>query len=179
MKNTEKLYKAIKLKSEKNKGKKGFTLVELTVAIAIIAILAAIAIPVVSATLKSGIISKAKTNASTLEYAFKEADAAVAGADNTKYANASTNTIKISEVISVNNLAEVLEPENLSGTMYYPVVCRGKVYYACDSNNDGDIDSSDKDIEGNNLPDTAVLLYNKNTNSLIDGNITTLKLSSR
>ena len=179
MKNAEKLYKAINLKAEKINGKKGFTLVELTVAIAIIAILAAIAIPVVSSTLKSTIISKAKTNASSLEYALKEADAAVAASDNTKYANASTNTIQISEVISANNLAEVLEPENLSGTMYYPVVCRGKVYYACDSNDDGDIDSSDKDIEGNNLPDTAVLLYNKNTNSLIDGNITTLKLSSR
>ena len=151
MKNAEKLYKVINFKAEKINGKKGFTLVELTVAIAIIASLAAVAIPVVSATLKSSIISKAKTNASTLEYAFKEADAAVAGADNTKYANASTNTIQISEVISANNLAEVLEPENLSGTMYYPVVCRGKVYYACDSNNDGDIDSSDKDIEGNNL----------------------------
>ena len=179
MKNAEKQNKAVNFKSEKINGKKGFTLVELTVAIAIIAILAAIAIPVVSATLKSSIISKAKTNASSLEYALKEADAAVAGADNTKYANASTNTIKISDVISANNLAEVLEPENLSGTMYYPVVCRGKVYYACDSNDDGDIDSSDKDIEGNNLPDTAVLLYNKNTNSLIDGNITKLKLSSR
>ena len=179
MKNAEKQNKAVNFKSEKINGKKGFTLVELTVAIAIIAILAAIAIPVVSATLKSSIISKAKTNASSLEYALKEADAAVAGADNTKYANASTNTIKISDVISANNLAEVLEPENLSGTMYYPVVCCGKVYYACDSNDDGDIDSSDKDIEGNNLPDTAVLLYNKNTNSLIDGNITKLKLSSR
>ena len=179
MKNTEKLYKAIKLKSEKNKGKKGFTLVELTVAIAIIAILAAIAIPVVSSTLKSTIINKAKTNARTLEYAFKEADAAVAASDNTKYVNASTNTIQISEVISANNLAEALEPENLSGTMYYPVVCRSKVYYACDSNGDDVINSFDKDIEGNNLSDKAVLLYNKNTNSLIDGNITTLKLSSR
>lgn len=179
MKNAEKLYKAIKLKSEKSKCKKGFTLIELVVTIAILAILSAIAIPVVSATIKSTIISKAKTNANTLEYALKEADAAVAGADNTKYANASTNTIKISEVISANNLAEVLEPENLSGNMYYPVVCRGKVYYACDSNGDGVINSSDNDIEGNNLPDTAVLLYNKDTNSLIDGNITTLKLSSR
>lgn len=179
MKNAEKLYKAIKLKSEKNKGKKGFTLIELVVTIAILAILSAIAIPVVSTTLKSTIISKAKTNASTLEYAFKEADAAIAASDNTKYVNASTNTIQISEVISVNNLAEVLEPENLSGTMYYPVVCRSKVYYACDSNDDGVINSFDKDIEGKNLPDTAVLLYDKNTNSLIDGNITTLKLSSR
>lgn len=179
MKNAEKVYKVINLKSEKINGKKGFTLIELVVTIAIIAILAAIAIPVVSATLKSTIISKAKTNASTLEYALKEADAAVAASDNTKYVNASTNTIQISEVISANNLAEVLEPENLSGTMYYPVVCRGKVYYACDSNGDSIINSYDKDIEGNNLPGKAVLLYNKDTNNLIDGNITTLKLSSR
>lgn len=179
MKNAEKQNKAVNFKSEKINGKKGFTLIELVVTIAILATLAAIAIPVVSATLKSTIINKAKTNARTLEYAFKEADAAVAASDNTKYVNASTNTIQISEVISANKLAEVLEPENLSGTMYYPVVCRGKVYYACDSNGDSIINSYDKDIEGNNLPDTAVLLYNKNTNRLIDGNITTLKLSSR
>ena len=62
MNNAEKQNKAVNFKSEKINGKKGFTLVELTVAIAIIAILAAIAIPVVSATLKSTIISKAKTN---------------------------------------------------------------------------------------------------------------------
>ena len=71
--------------AKKIKSKKGFTLVELVVVIAIIAVLAAIAIPIVASTTKSSIVSRAKTNANTIEYAFKEADAAVAGADNTRY----------------------------------------------------------------------------------------------
>lgn len=90
--------------AKKVKSKKGFTLVELVVVIAILAILSAIAIPVVAATTRSSVVSKAKTNASTIEYAFKEADSAVAGADNTKYIHASTNTIQISEVIAANKL---------------------------------------------------------------------------
>lgn len=159
--------------------KKGFTLVEMTVAICIIAILSAIAIPIVAATTKSSVVSKAETNASTIEYAFKEADAAVAGGDNTKYANASTNTIKISEVIAANNLYQALEPENLFGTLYYPVMCKGRVYFAADSNGDNAYNASDKTISGTNLPDNAVALYDKVNNCIIDGNITTLDLSNR
>ena len=99
--------------AKKIKSKKGFTLVELVVVIAIIAVLAAIAIPIVASTTTSSIVSKAKTNASTIEYAFKEADSAVAGADNTKYIHASTNTIQISEVIAANKLEHIIQPEHL------------------------------------------------------------------
>lgn len=165
--------------AKKIKSKKGFTLVELVVVIAILAILSAIAIPVVAATTRSSVVSKAKTNANTIEYAFKEADAAVANGDNTKYANASANNIKISEVVEANNLYAVLEPENLFGTLYYPVVCNGKVYFAADSNGDGIYNASDKSIDGKNLPDNAVALYDKANNCLADGNITTLNLSNR
>lgn len=165
--------------AKKIKSKKGFTLVELVVVIAIIAILAAIAIPIVASTTTSSVVSKAKTNANTIEYAFKEADAAVAGGDDTKYANASTNNIKISEVVEANNLSAVLEPENLFGTPYYPVICNSKVYFAADSNNDGKFDANDKTIDGTKLPDDAIALYDQARGRIIDGNITTLNLSNR
>ena len=163
--------------AKKIKSKKGFTLVELVVVIAIIAILAAIAIPIVASTTKSSIVSRAKTNASTIEYAFKEADAAVAGADNTKYA--STNTIQISEVIAANKLEHIIQPELLFGTPYYPVICKSKVYFAVDSNNDGKFDASDKTIDGTKLPDEAIALYDQANGCIKDGNITTLNLSNR
>lgn len=165
--------------AKKIKSKKGFTLVELVVVIAIIAVLAAIAIPIVASTTMSSIVSKAKTNANTIEYAFKEADAAVAGGDDTKYANASTNNVKISEVVEANNLSAVLEPENLFGTPYYPVICNSKVYFAADSNNDGKFDANDKTIDGTKLPDDAIALYDQAKGCIIDGNITTLNLSNR
>ena len=161
------------------KSKKGFTLVELVVVIAIIAVLAAIAIPIVASTTTSSIISRAKTNASTIEYAFKEADAAVASADNTKYINASTNTVQIPEVVAANNLEQIIQPEHLFGTLYYPVICKSKVYFAVDSNNDGKFDANDKTIDGTKLPDDAIALYDKAKGCIIDGNITTLNLSNR
>lgn len=165
--------------AKKIKSKKGFTLVELVVVIAIIAILAAIAIPIVASTTKSSIVSRAKTNANTIEYAFKEADAAVAGADNTKYIHASTNTIQISEVIAANKLEHIIQPEHLFGTPYYPVICKSKVYFAVDSNNDGKFDANDKTIDGTKLPDEAIALYDQANGCIKDGNITTLNLSSR
>ena len=152
--------------AKKIKSKKGFTLVELVVVIAIIAILAAIAIPIVASTTKSSIVSSAKTNASTIEYAFKEADSAVAGADNTKY-------------IHANKLEHIIQPEHLFGTPYYPVICKSKVYFAVDSNNDGKFDANDKTIDGTKLPDEAIALYDQTKGCIIDGNITTLNLSNR
>lgn len=165
--------------AKKIKSKKGFTMVELVVVIAIIAILAAIAIPIVASTTKSSIVSRAKSNANTIEYAFKEADAAVAGADNAKYIHARTNTIQISEVIAANNLEQIIQPEHLFGIPYYPVICKSKVYFAIDSNNDGKFDTNDKTIDGTKLPDEAIALYDQTRGCAIDGNITTLNLSSR
>lgn len=159
-----------------SRSKKGFTLVELVVVIAIIAILAAIAIPVVSATVKSSVVSRAKANSHTIEVAFKEADAAAKAKDNTKYANASANTIKISDVVASNKIAMAFTPENLSGVYYYPVFCEGKVYFACDTNGDNKFDTNDKDIEDNALPGNAVVLYDKDNGCIVEEDISKLPI---
>lgn len=177
MKNTEKLYKAIKLKSEKNKGKKGFTLIELVVTITILAILAAIALPVIAYTLQSSLTSRVKTNAHTIELAFKEANSLLGAKDNLKYANASSNSIKVSEVVSANNIAQAFEPVDIYGTVYYPVICKGKVYFALDTNGDGVYNSSDKDIDGNALPANSAKLYDESAGSIIECEISALPLS--
>lgn len=165
--------------ANKNNTKKGFTMVELVVVIAIIAIMSAIAIPVVSYTIKSSMLSRAKTNANTIEYALKEADAAIIASDNTKYANASTNNIMISDVVSKNGLSEAMQPEILFGTTYCPVICNSKVYFATDLNSDGKYDANDKTIDGTNLPDDAIALYSTSTNSIVDVNISSLNLSNK
>ena len=177
MKNAEELYKAIKLKSEKNKGKKGFTLIELVVTIIILATLAAIAIPVIAYTLQSSLTSRAKMNAHTIELAIKEANSLLGAKDNLKYANASSNSIKVSEVVSVNNIAQAFEPVDIYGTVYYPVISKGKVCFALDTNGDGVYNSSDKDIDGKSLPANAAKLYDESTGSIIDCEISALPLS--
>lgn len=165
--------------AKKIKSKKGFTLVELVVVIAIIAILAAIAIPIVASTTASSIVSRAKTNANTIECAFKEADAAVAMGNNAMYDKASVNKIQISDVVKQNSLTYAMQPENIFGTVYYPVFCNGKVYFAYDSNNDGVIDKNDKDLDDNILSGDVVVLYDKNKGGIIDGNISILNISNR
>lgn len=177
MKNAEKQNKAVNFKAEKVNGKKGFTLVELVVTIAILAILSAIAIPVVAYTLQSSLTSRAKTNAHTIEVAFKEANSLLGSKDNLKYANASSNSIKVSEVVSQNNIAQAFEPVDIYGTVYYPVMCKGKVYFALDTNGDGVYNSSDKNIDGNSMPANAVKLYDESTGSIIDCEISVLPLS--
>lgn len=136
-------------------------MVELVVVIAIMAILAAIAIPIVASTTKSSIVSRAKTNASTIEYAFKEADSAVAGADNTKYIHSSANTIQISEVIAANKLEHIIQPEHLFGTPYYPVICKSKVYFAVDSIMTANLMQTTKPLTVQNYPMRLLLFTTK------------------
>lgn len=159
------------------KSKKGFTLVELVVTICILATLAAIALPVIAYTLESSLKSKAKTNAHSIEVAIKEANSLLGAKDSLKYANASSNSIKISEVVKANNIGNAFEPVDVYGTVYYPVMCKGKVYFATDSNGDNSFDKNDKDIDGNNLPDTCVALYDKVNNRIIEDEISNLPLN--
>ena len=64
---------------------KGFTLVELVVVIAIPAVLAAIAIPLLSSTIESSQRSTALSDAQTLELALKEAHAQIIAKDTSVY----------------------------------------------------------------------------------------------
>lgn len=176
MNNAEKQNKAVNFKSEKINGKKGFTLIELVLTIVILATLAAIAMPVIAYTLQSSLTSRAKTNAHTIELAFKEANSLLGAKDNIKYANAGSNSIKVSEVVSANKIAQAFEPVDVYGKVYYPVICKGKVYFALDTNSDGVYNSSDKDIDGNSLPAVAKKLYDESAGSIIECEISALPL---
>lgn len=165
--------------AKKIKSKKGFTMVELVVVIAILAILACIAVPVITSNFRNARVSRAKTNAQSIEYAFKEADAAVAMGNNAVYDKASVNKIQISDVVKQNSLAYAMQPEDIFGTVYYPVFCNSKVYFAYDSNNDGVIDKNDKDIDDNIMSGDVVVLYDKDKGCIIDGNISILNISNR
>ncbi len=69
-----------------SKSKKGFTLVEIVIVIAILAILAGIAIPVITTTIKSARISAMESDAASLEILVKECmTTAEAGINTTKY----------------------------------------------------------------------------------------------
>lgn len=120
----------INLQKTKTQNKKGFTLVELVVTIAILAILAGIAIPVIAYQLDSSKRSKALTYAHTIEYAIKEAQAAQVAGDSTIYPNVNTKLITISEVVTRKGIKDAFTPINYKGVEYTPCWSDDKVYYS-------------------------------------------------
>ncbi len=114
--------------------KKGFTLVELVVVVAILAILAAIAIPVISSTVKSSQLSSSQSNAQTIEIAIKEARAAISTGDNSVFPSASSGKITVADVASTKKIGGAMdEIYTIDGDQYK---CHwdksdNKVYYIC------------------------------------------------
>lgn len=113
----------------RNKSKKGFTLVELVVVIAILATVAAIAIPIVTYELHTSKKNAAVANARTIEYAIKEAKAAQSVGDTTLYTNIKTTPVKISDVASKKGIKDTFKPVDYLGTTYTPAWSDGKVYF--------------------------------------------------
>lgn len=147
---------------------------ELVIVIAIIAVLASIAIPVVSYNIRTSTISKSKTNAHTIEQSIKEAQALVSAKELTKYSSVAASDIKIADVASVNGIQDAFKPSKMFSDTYYPVWCKGNVYFALDTNGDGVYNTGDKDIDGNSLPGNATKLYNESTGSIADCKIYSL-----
>lgn len=113
--------------------KRGFTLVELVVTIAILAILCGIAIPIVAYRLDQTVKNSAISNARTIEYAIKEAQAAQAAEDTTIYPNVKTTPITISEVATRKAIKDAFAPVKYKGVEYKPAWSDGRVYFVTGS----------------------------------------------
>ena len=111
------------------KNKKGYTLIEIIVTVAILTTLTSIAIPVVAYRLDQANKNSALTNAHTIEYAIKEAQAAQIARDTTIYPNANTEPITISEVARCKAIAKAFEPVTYKSETYYPVWSEDRVYF--------------------------------------------------
>lgn len=114
-----------KIEEAKKNSKKGFTLVELVVVIAILAILAAIAIPVVSSIINTSSKNTALTNAQTIEYAIKEAQADITARNTETYKSAgdatAAATITVTTVATQKGIASAFVAKSYNNVDYYPM----------------------------------------------------------
>ena len=111
------------------KNKKGFTLIEIVLTIAILAILSGIAIPIIAYRLDLANKNTALTNANTIEYAIKEAQSAQAAKDTTIYPDVNTTSITIAEVSTRKSIAKAFDPVIYKDDTYTPVWSNGRVYF--------------------------------------------------
>lgn len=94
----------------------GFTLVEVIVVIAVLAILTAIAIPVISNTINSATLSTARLNAQTIDKDLKLAKAYVDIGDDSYYGNSvRTRTLTVRGVIEKRALQKACQSLTYSG----------------------------------------------------------------
>lgn len=100
----------------KRYSKGGFTLTELIIVIAVLAILAAVAIPVVSSIINTAVLSSAKSNVETLDMFLKEAQAHISVNDSSVYGMpVSTRTLTIKDVIQTQHLEKACKTYTYKG----------------------------------------------------------------
>jgi len=101
----------------KLKSKGGFTLLELVVVMAILAVLVTVAIPVVNYTVNSAVLEGAKTDARTLKGSFDKAysDLVVGYSEDYNRALISTQSLNVADVISTNSYQSMCESRNYYG----------------------------------------------------------------
>lgn len=161
----------VKIEEAKKNSKKGFTLVELVVVIAILAILAAIAIPVVSSIINTSSKNTALTNAQTIEYAIKEAQADITARNTETYKDAGDATtatnITVATVATQKGIASAFVAKSYNNVDYYPMWSAdiGKVVVVAPTDTTKDINGATvssltalTDTDG--APDASILVTN-------------------
>lgn len=103
---------------EKN-SKKAFTLVELVIVIAVLGILAAIAVPVITSMLNSARLSTLKSNSTTVDMVIKEAVNAYKVGLKTEYNNKPVTTATVKDVLIQNGVKlDVMEKQTINKVDY-------------------------------------------------------------
>ena len=107
-------------KTKRMKSKKAFTLVELVIVIAILSILAAIAIPVITTTLNATKVSTLESNSATVEMLLKEAiNTSKAEIKNIKYNSVDVTSATVKDVLIQNNIdTNVMNVQRIGGVDY-------------------------------------------------------------
>lgn len=99
--------------------KKAFTIIELVIVIAILSILAAIAIPVITTTINSAKLSVMESNMATVEMLIKEAVNTSKTNLRTTYNNKTPNTATVEDVLIQNDVdLEVMDVQDIGGVEY-------------------------------------------------------------
>ncbi len=101
--------------------KKGFTMVELVIVIAVLAILSSIAIPLVRSVIRASQLSTLESDSVTVESVLTAALVDYeAGNKNAQYNNApATGSTKVSDVLKENNIEDVEFSRTIGGVIYY------------------------------------------------------------
>ena len=106
-----------KLKSVKSK--KAFTLVELVIDIAVLGVLAAIAIPVITTTINSAKLSTLESDSATVEMLLKEAINTSKAGMKTEYNNKRVINATVADVLIQNNVdLDVMGVHDIGGQSY-------------------------------------------------------------
>ena len=107
-------------KIKKSRSKKAFTLVELVIVISILAILASIAIPVITSTINASKLSTMESNSATIEMLIKEAVNTSKGEiENIKYNGKDLSTATVEDVLIESNVdLSVLNVQRIGGLDY-------------------------------------------------------------
>lgn len=109
----------MKAAAVRKNSKKAFTVVELVIVIAILGILSAIAVPVITTSINSSKLSVMESDAATVEMLLKEAINCSKVKLNTRYNNKTVANATVKDVLTENHIADsVMEVKTIGGVQY-------------------------------------------------------------